>query len=497
MTADLASTPTPGAEQFDGRAAVSHGVRWGMIDQAVQVVVRLGATVLLARLVAPEAFGLIGLALVVVNLALVLSGLGLGPALVQKRDLTPRHVRTAFTTSAVFGVVLGGLVSLSAVPAAAFFHAPQLHKLLPLLGTTFVFRGVELTPNDMLTRSLRFLSYYLSSTIATAAACAIGVGLGIAGAGVWALAGMMVAESLLAAALAWVFAMAEKVWRPAVGFDRRAFRDLIGFSAFVTGSKLVAYGQGNGDNLVIGRVLGTTALGYYALAYRIMLLPLQRFGEVVSASAFPTLAAVQHDLEKVRRGFIDATRYVSAVCFPLTIGIAVTAPIAVPLLFGDKWEPAVRTLQILALAGPILSVNRLTGILAQAIGKANWWFWLSFTALVIYVPAFLIGVQFDIEGVAVAFLAATAAMIPPELRIASRALRLPWWSVLKPVWPVAFATAVMAAAALLVQAAIPSSAGDAVRLAAAVVAGAGSYGLALWWTAPDLVAEGRRMVFRG
>src|SRR5439155_420086 len=163
-------------------AAVSHGVRWGVIDQTVQVVVRLGATVVLARLVAPEAFGLIGLALVVVNFALVLSGLGLGPALVQKRDLTPHHVTTAFTTTAAF---------------------------------------------------------------------------------------------------AWGFAMAEKVWRPTVGFDRGAFRDLIGFSAFVTGSKLVAYGQGNGDNLVIGRVLGTAALGYYALAYRIMLLPLQRFGEVV------------------------------------------------------------------------------------------------------------------------------------------------------------------------------------------------------------------------
>src|SRR5207244_13399575 len=115
--------PSPAAgPDLEGRAASGHGVRWGIIGQIVQVVVRLGATVVLARLVAPTAFGVIGVALVVVNFALVLSGLGLGSALVQRRDLTAAHITTAFTASAGFGVVLGGLVALAALPAAAFFH---------------------------------------------------------------------------------------------------------------------------------------------------------------------------------------------------------------------------------------------------------------------------------------------------------------------------------------------------------------------------------------
>src|SRR5689334_13011790 len=120
MNGDIVSPAVPDSAETnpETRAAVAGGVRWGVIDQFVQVVVRLATTVVLARLVSPEDFGLLGVAVVVVNFALVLSGLGLGFALVQRRDLTPRHVTTAFTASGVFGFVLAGFVALAAIPAA-------------------------------------------------------------------------------------------------------------------------------------------------------------------------------------------------------------------------------------------------------------------------------------------------------------------------------------------------------------------------------------------
>jgi O-antigen/teichoic acid export membrane protein len=475
------------------RAAVGAGIRWGLIDQTVQVVVRLGTSVALARLIAPKEFGVFGLAVVVLNFGLVLSGLGLGSALVQRRDLTRHHVTTAFTTSAAFGVVLAGFVALVSIPASGFFDEPRLRMLLPLLGLTFVLRGLELTPNDMLTRAMRFRSYYISSTIATVASSVVALAVGAAGGGVAALVAMMLVESTLACILAWVFAIGEGVWRPAFGFQRRAFGDLAGFSAYTTASRLVSYGRGNGDNLVVGRVLGATALGYYALAYRIMLLPLQRFGEIVSASAFPALASVQHDLDRLRTGYLEAMRLVSAVCFPITIGLAVTAPVAVPLVLGARWRPATVPLQILALAGPLLSVNRLTATLAKAIGRANWAFWLELVGLAVYVPAFLVGVQFGLEGVAVAFLVSAAVMMVPELIIATRGLEVGPRSIIGPVVPIAAATAAMAAIAKLLLVGL-AGAGDAVALATAVAGGALAYGAVLWRAAPDLIGEATRLV---
>src|SRR5256885_2285719 len=159
-TTPPAGTTAP--ETPSGRARMASGIRWGLIDQFVQVVVRFGSTLVLARLLRPGDFGLLGLAAVVVELALVFSGLSLGAAIVQRSELTAGHVRTAFTASAVFGVVLAAGVAASSVPAATFFHAPRLRSILPALAVTFVLRGLELTPNDLLIRNLRFRSYYIS-----------------------------------------------------------------------------------------------------------------------------------------------------------------------------------------------------------------------------------------------------------------------------------------------------------------------------------------------
>jgi O-antigen/teichoic acid export membrane protein len=475
---------------------MASGIRWGLIDQIVQVVVRFASTVVLARLLVPKDFGVIGLALVVVNLALVFSGLSLGAAIVQLKELRPAHVTTAFTASALFGGALAGGVAAASIPAAAFFHQPRLHTLLPAISVTFVLRGLELTPNDVLLRRTRFRSYYLSSTIATVASASAGVALAVGGAGVWALAVMMIVDSGVACALAWVFALRERVWRPSLGLDAAAFRELFGFSGFVLGSELVSYGRGNGDNFVIGRVLGAKALGYYDLAYRMMLLPVDRFGEVVSVSVYPVMASLRDDLEEVWHRYRDALRLVSVVCFPVTIGIAMVAPLAVPPLLGRQWTGAVGALQVLALSGPLLGMNRLTSTLVRAVGRPNWGMWLNVVGLIVYVPGFLVGVHFGIKGVAVAFGAATVAMVPVELAMVGRALRRHWWDVIVSVCPIALATAVMVGAVEALLHLLPPTMSDGVTLAWVVGGGVVAYLGALSAAMPELVADGLRIAGR-
>ncbi|GAC1587877.1 MAG: lipopolysaccharide biosynthesis protein [Acidimicrobiales bacterium] len=469
----------------EGGEGLADGIRWGLVDQGVQVAVRFATTVVLARLVLPEEFGLFGLVMIVTGLAQVLSGLGLGPALIQRRDITERHVVTAFTVSSGFGLMLTAVVAAAGWPASVYFHQPRLLLLIVAMSCTFVLRGLELIPNDLLLRKMRFRSYYLSSTIATVASSGLAIGAAVHGAGVWAFVIMAIAESFAATFIGWAFAIKDRVWSPRLGYNREAMRELSRFSAFLTADRLVGFGTGNADNIVVGRVLGASALGYYSLAYRVVLLPLQRFGEVVASSTYPALSAVQDDVERLRTGYADATQLISAVCFPLTIGFAVTAPISVPLVLGHRWVPAVATVQILALSGPVLSVNRLSGVLARAVGRVSWSLWSNVAGLAIYLPAFLIGAQHGITGVAVGFTIATTLTVIPEIWVAAKVLHQGWLEVLNPAVPVAVATAAMALVSSLALLLRPSL-GGAVSLAVAACVGAIVYTGALRALAPSL-----------
>ncbi len=485
-----------GAEEPPLQTRVALGVRWGGLDQAVQAVVRLGVMVALSRLIAPRDFGLMGMVWVVVNLLSLLTGLGLGEALVQRAELRREHAAVAFTASALTGVLLAGLTVAAARPISHLFGQPRLVSLLLAMSVVFLVSGLERTPNDMLLRNFRFREFYLSSTAAAVAGAVVGIVLAVLGQGIWALVWMAIAEALVAGALAWVFALGAGVWRPAVSTNVAAFRELIGYGANLTAARVIAYGQSNGDNLIVGKVLGPAALGYYALAYRTMLLPISKVARVIGSTAFPALAAVQHDLPRLRTIFARANRYVALICFPVTVGLAVTAPLVVPVAFGEQWRPAVRVVQLLALAGPFISITSLDNTLYEGVGKTRFGLRLALVELALYIPAFLVGVQFGIEGVAVGFLVSGYATLPLIFAVRARVLQSDLVSQVSPFVPLVLATVVMALAATAIQRLLPASMPDVATLAAMIGAGAAAYSLTIRLLAPALLAEALRDLIR-
>src|SRR4051794_16125765 len=144
------------------RTKVAIGMRWGLFDQVIQFVVRLVATVIMSRVLGPRQVGIFQVAMVVVNFASLLSGVGLGPALIQREKIDRRHVGVALVGSTALGVIIGGLLALTAGPMASFFHEPSLKPVLVAVSITFVFMGVEGVPNAMLKRALRFREFVLS-----------------------------------------------------------------------------------------------------------------------------------------------------------------------------------------------------------------------------------------------------------------------------------------------------------------------------------------------
>jgi len=157
----------PASLETELRPRVAAGVRWGAIDQVVQVIVRFGVTLVMARLLQPSDFGLFALAMVVGNLAGLIVGLGMSDAIIQRRDLAPGHVTTAFTISAASGVGLAALIAGGSHVLADVLGDADVAPVLMALSLMMVFAGIERTPNDMLVRSLLIREYYISSTIAT------------------------------------------------------------------------------------------------------------------------------------------------------------------------------------------------------------------------------------------------------------------------------------------------------------------------------------------
>ena len=476
--------------------SVAEGVRLTTVQQALEQVIRVVFTLVLAHLVAPDDFGLMSMAFVVTYLAILVSDLGVGTALVQRAELRPAHITTAFTISSVFGIALAALTALLARPLSEWFNEPRLAPVLLALSVTFVCKGVQGAPRDLLRRELLFVPYTVSAMVALLLGVVVGVVAGFAGAGVWALVLYSVVESVAAMALSLLFAVRAGVWRPTIGVDRQAFRDLAGFTSYMIGARGLMYVQNTADNVVVGRVLGASALGFYSVAYRTMLLPVQKVADVVSSVAVPALAVVQADRPRLRRAYLRAQEAAAVVSFPMSAGVVALTPLAVPLLLGSPWRPAISTVQILALNGPRLVLGRLAASLFQAIGRPGWDFWLLAVSVPLSVVAFLIGAQYGIVGVAIALTVVGHSVAVIQLVLVAHALQTTTMTILRRLGRVVLPTAALVVAAITTRWLVPSGIPAVVELVLAALCGGLAYVATMSHSSPGTLRAIAADVFR-
>ena len=395
------SSARPDADQLAVRA--SSGLRWGAFNQGTQQVVRLGVQVILTKLLLPSDFGAMALALVVINIGTLIGALGFAQALVQRHHVTRRHVDVAFTTSGLIGLAFMLIVLAGAGTFASWFNEPALGPLLRVMSVMFLLRGFEGVPNAMLVRQLYIRDFVLSSTIATIAGAVVGVGLALAGAGLGSLAGMAIVESLFATSLAWRFSMRAGVWRPRLAMDWPVLRDLLGFSAAASGTRMLIVAQGSIDTIVVGARLGTDALGQYSLGYRFLFLPLDKLLDAIGGVLEPVLATLQDEVARFQETLLRVERYVCALYVPLTLGTAAIANDLVLVVFGPEWLPAVPVLQILSLNGLRLALVRLHAYACEARGRPRAGLTVIGAQVALGVPASIYASNFGIVWVAVAF----------------------------------------------------------------------------------------------
>jgi O-antigen/teichoic acid export membrane protein len=404
----------PGASDSLSARTITGG-QWRMASLIVQGLLHLMVGVVLARLLPPADFGLAALALIVIGFAAMVSDVGVGAAVIQRLVVTTAHLRVAFTLSVLAGVVIAaGLFGIAPL-VALLAKSPAVSPVLRVQSIVFIATGVGTVARAQLQRRLDFRRLFavdLSSYLLGYALIAIGGA--VLGWGVWSLVIGSLVQSWLASVLC--VSAAKAPLRPLLA--KRELRDLLGFGVGVTLNGVIAYIGRNGDNFLVGRFLGTTALGLYSRAFNFMMLPINYFSNVIPTVLIPAFSEIQTDRARVGRGYLMGVQTATLITAPVMVWVIVSAPHLIIGLYGERWAGAVVPLQLLAAAGVPRAMLGLAGAVTQACDRVA-----SETPLQIgFALAIAIGTslgsRYGLPGVAVAVSVAIVLLFVAQARLA-------------------------------------------------------------------------------
>ena len=406
------------------------GLGWSGASRLLGQMLQLAIAVVLARILSPREYGLLGMVLVFSGFANSLADLGLGGSIVQKRDVTDRQLNSVFWLNVATGILLTAIFVLAAPLIARFYKEPELRLLTVAIATNFFFGSLNVVQNALLDKSLSFRTKFWIETVSISASGIVALGLALTGAGVWSLVGQLLTLTVVRVMVMWSLSS----WRPTMSFDLSAVKELLHFGGNLMGFSIVIYWSMNIDDLVIGRWLGGAALGFWSLADKLMRLPLNNVTDITTSVMFPALSAIQHDVEAVRRTYLRAMRMIALITFPIAIGLSVLAEPAILVVYGSKWRGAIAILQLLCFAGMAQSIYNTASWVFLSQGKSKILFRLGIYATAVRAAGVLIGAHWGLVGVAWAYvLGSYLFLCYPTWSSAGRLLNLSFKQMLRNV----------------------------------------------------------------
>lgn len=473
MTAENLTSPFD--DPAPTRTRTLHSAVWALIGAGGRYALTGLTALALTRLLQPADFGLIAItALAQLLIEYILTN-GFQDALVQRPRLDPAMLDSAFWS--VIGVtgLAALIVILAAAPLANLYDEPRLAPLLTGIALAAWLRAAGTVPRALLHRRMAFRALAISRVIALLIAGIGAITLALLGAGAWSL---VIHAALLNAADTLIIAYSAG-YRPTMQVTRPALLILWRFALSVTLFTALNTVIGHADDQIIGFRLGADPLGHYTMAYTLMMWPVEGVLGGIAIVLYPVFSRVQDDRPRLRRAYLESLQIAALIPFPILALIAVIAPVLVPWLLGAQWAPMILTLQILSVGG----IRASTGMLPvyRAINKPHLHTWLELASLPCYLTAFIIGVQQDIEGVALLWVLTGFMLQPLSWYLLWRAAGISLRRWLAALLPAVIATAIMAIAAwaALAYTAQAGTLSDAIRLLVTGIVAGAAYALAL------------------
>lgn len=375
-----------------------HGVLWAVVSQLSIQAAQFVVTAILAHYLFPEDFGTVNIVIVFTVLVRMVNDLGLGAAIVQRKKVSEQHLFTSFWASFVANVILCAATVFLSPFIASFFHSNRVRLMLSAASLSFIIGAFGVIHSSLLNRELNFNLLALADLGASLAYGLSTIVLASLGFGVWSLVVGLISRDFIRIILLWMVCP----WRPSLLFSLESFRELFSFGINSMGFNVINYLGANVDYLLVGRFLGPTALGYYALAYTLAIYPNTRVSAIITRVAFPAFSKIQTDDERSRRGYLKIIVSVSLFSFPLTSFLLAIAPQLIRTIYGLKWEPTIVLLQVLCLTGAIYALLTVAGTFILSKGHSGMLLKLSLIKAAALSLFILIGMRYGILGVAVA-----------------------------------------------------------------------------------------------
>ena len=421
------------------------GTRWTAVGQVFVQGIRFGVFVVLARLLAPEDFGLLGMATVLTGFVGLFQSLGTTGAIIQARKLSSGLLSSLCIINVLMGLILTGGLALGGSLMALLYDTPQVAPIIQVLGLTFFISSFGLVPSALLNRDMHFDRLVQIETVTAVVQGIVAISLAYLGWKVWSLVAATITSSTVSTCLLfWASS-----WRFQWHFHWSEVRNVMKFSLNLTGTHIVSYLFQNTDKFIIGRFIGATSLGYYSAAYNLYMLPVQSVSRVLNRVLFPAFSRVQDDNVKLKQAFLRVAGGVALIMFPIVVGLGVVAHPFVLSILGEKWSPIIPLIVILSPVGMFNSIAMATGNIYLAKGRSDWLFWWNLGAGTAIVASYFCGLPWGIIGIVSAYAIVMIPLTYFGCVIPFRLINLPLPDLLVTIRPYAVASAVMAGLVLI------------------------------------------------
>lgn len=384
------------------RSRAAHGVRWTSVSMGTITGLQFLRLAVLANILSTEDFGLVAMMLVVIGFAISFGDMGLSNAIIYRQDSTRDELSSLYWLDVATGFALYGLIAAITPLVVLFYHEPRLTGLVLVAGLSFVIMPLGQQFKSLLQKELEFRTLALVEIAGAFSYTAVAILTAALGAGAYAFVWGFLSDSVCKA-LAFGF-IGWRRWRPRLHFRVKDLKGYLSFGLYQMGERALNYFSANVDYLVIGRYLGPEILGIYMLAYRLIIYPLTMINPIITRVAFPVFARKQHDDEVLRKGYLEMNKIIAFIIVPVLAGMAATAPLFVPVIFGDKWLPSVLLVQILALLGIFKALSNPSGSIFLAKGRADIGFKWNLFVIIVNTAAFMYVVRFGVYTLAWTYL---------------------------------------------------------------------------------------------
>lgn len=393
----------------DLKAKTIRGGLARLCSQGASFLLRVGSLMVLARLLSPKDFGLVGMVTAFTGVLTLLRDFGLSSAAIQRATITEEQISTLFWINILVGALLGLVAAAMAPAIAAFYRQPQLFGVTMVLAAGFLFNAAGVQHSALLQRQMRFTALAMISVLSLILGSAIAIGGAAAGYGYWALVAMSVASPLIATVGFWL----TTGWIPGMPHKGVGIRSMIHFGGTLTLNGLVAYVAYNAEKVMIGRFWGADAIGIYGRAYQLVNIPTDSLNSAIGEVAFSALSRLQDDPIRLRSYFLKGFSFVLGLTLPITIACALFAEDIVFVLLGPKWKDTVAIVRLLAPTIAIFAIVNPLGWLLYSIGLVERSLKISLIFAPFIIAGYIVGLPFGPKGVAFAYSAVMTLSIIP------------------------------------------------------------------------------------